>query len=338
MYRRDSLNSELVDAVPAYPSKDGCISRVPYASVMAFMMCLIGVILFATMMIWSFNATIEQARRALDITNIPWLEQVHLAFIILAVLMAVFSLFLLLIGVLSTGSTREEVYKRKDSRRGGRIICAIAIIVSYLLNILWVLIVAITAILSFIYYIFSRLCSSLTDYSESNCLDFDVFKPLVQQYSNPDLKLCGGNVQQFCAVTTTVFSWNIVGFIGAFIIVLGLVQFIASNASNYAHVNNEQRYIELKEVLYMEGVVGRDFVPAPLHAPVRAFPSPPSVPPPRSRKSRPFDYRDEPPPPSKRRERERSLPRNATQGMGSVRRNSYQTSLHGSTPWLNNQY
>lgn len=78
MYRRDSLNSELVDAVPAYPSKDGCISRIPYSSVMAFVMCLIGVILFATMMVWSFNATIEQARRALDITNIPWLEQVIL--------------------------------------------------------------------------------------------------------------------------------------------------------------------------------------------------------------------------------------------------------------------
>uniref|UniRef100_A0A914XZE3 Uncharacterized protein n=1 Tax=Panagrolaimus superbus TaxID=310955 RepID=A0A914XZE3_9BILA len=320
MYRRDSLNSELVDAVPAYPSKDGCINRVPYSSVMAFVMCIIGSILFATM-IWSFNASIEQARRALDITNIPWLEQVHLAFIILAVLMAIFSLFLLLIGVLSTGSTREEIYKRKDSRRGGRIICAIAIVVSYLLNILWILIVSITAILSFIYYIFSRLCSSLQEYSENTCLDFDVFKPLVQQYSNPDLKLCGGNVQQFCAVTNTVFSWNIVGFIGALIIVLGLVQFIASNASNYAHVNNEQRYIELKEVLYMEGVVGRDFIPPP-QPPVRAYPSPPTVPPPRARKSRPFDYRDESTP-SRRRERERSLPRNTTQGMGSVRRNMF---------------
>jgi magnesium-transporting ATPase (P-type) len=333
MYRRDSLNSELVDTVPAYPSKDGFINRVPYSSVMAFVMCIIGVLLFATMMIWSFNATIEQARRALDITNIPWLEQVHLAFIILAFLMAILSIFLLLIGVLSTGSTREEVYKRKDSRRGGRIVCAIAIVVSYLLNILWVLICCIVAILSFVYYIFSKLCVSLNDYSEHNCLDFDVFKPLVQEYSNPDLKLCGGNVQQFCALTSTVFSWNIVGLIGSLIIVLGLVQFIASNASNYAHVNNEQRYIELKEVLYMEGV-GRDFIPPP-QAPVRAYPSPPTVPPPRSRKARPFEYRDEPAPP---RRRERSLPKNTTQGMGSVRRNSYQHSLHGSTPWLNNQY
>ena len=257
--------------------------------------------------------------------------------------MAILSLFLLLIGVLSTGSTREEVYKRKDSRRGGRVICAIAIGVSYLLNILWVLIVGILAILSFIYYIFSQLCSSLTGYSEHTCLDFNVFKPLVDQYSHADLKLCGGSVQEFCALTNTVFSWNVVGLIGALIIVLGLVQFIASNASNYAHVNNEQRYIELKEVLYLEGV-GRDFIP-PSQIPVRAYPSPPMVPPPRSRKSRSYELKKDPvlPRDRSRRERERSLPRERNHlpnpgGMGSVRRNSYQHSLHGSTPWLNNQY
>lgn len=98
--------------------------------------------------------------------------------------MAILSLFLLLIGVLSTGSTREEVYKRKDSRRGGRIVCALAIVLSYILNVLWVFIVAITAILSFVYYIFSRLCYSLDGYSEHSCLDFDVFRPLVRHYSD----------------------------------------------------------------------------------------------------------------------------------------------------------
>lgn len=114
------------------------------------------------------------------------------------------------------------------------------------------------------------------------------------------------------------------------IIVLGLLQFVASNASNYAHVNNEQRYIELKEVLYMEGV-GRDFVP-PSRPPVQAYPpSPPAIPPPsRTRKHRPHDYRDEPAPPRRRERESRQNP-----GMGSVRRSSYQHSLHGSTPWLN---
>lgn len=144
-----------------------------------------------------------------------------------------------------------------------------------------------------------------------------------------DLKLCGGNAQEFCALTNTVFSWNVVGFVGAMIICLGLVQFLASNASNYAHVNNEQRYIELKEVLYLEGA--QDYPPLQSQFPVRSYPSPPPVPPPipqaqpRPRKQRPMDEV----------KKTRSHSRGPPPGMGSARRNSYQNSLHGSNPWLN---
>lgn len=77
MYRRNSIDMGLIDEpIPTFPTRDGCFARVPYASVMAFVMCVIGVILFAIMMVWSFNASIEQARRALDIDNIPWLDKV----------------------------------------------------------------------------------------------------------------------------------------------------------------------------------------------------------------------------------------------------------------------
>uniref|UniRef100_A0AC34QQ47 Tetraspanin n=1 Tax=Panagrolaimus sp. JU765 TaxID=591449 RepID=A0AC34QQ47_9BILA len=332
MYKRDSLDSDLVEAIPAYPAKDGCLSRIPYSSVMAFVMCIVGVIMFAIMMIWSFNASVEQARRALDITNIPWLERVHLMFIIVAILMVIISVFLLIIGFLSTGSTREEVYKRADSRRGGRVICVLAMIFSYLLNILWMFMLSITAILSFVYYIFSDLCRHLHGYSEGNCLDFSVFRPLFQDVSHSDLKLCGGNAQEFCALTNTVFSWNIVGFVGAFIICLGLVQFLASNASNYAHVSNEQRYIELKEVLYLDNNLQE--YPQPIqqkyYPSKRSWPSPPNIPPPMPRKQKPMD--------EFKRSRNHQNPQirgQSNQMTNSTRRNSYQNSIHGSNPWLN---
>lgn len=56
--------------------KSGCISRIPYSSMTAFTMCFIGVSLFTFTMIWSFNASVEQIRRILNITNIPWLDKV----------------------------------------------------------------------------------------------------------------------------------------------------------------------------------------------------------------------------------------------------------------------
>ncbi|KAI6196896.1 hypothetical protein M3Y94_01162100 [Aphelenchoides besseyi] len=235
-----------------YPMEDGCLSRVPYSSVIAFVMCFIGVIMFAIMMIFSFNASVEQARRALEINNIPWLDKVHLLFLIVAVVMIAMALYLLCVGILSTGSTREEIYKRPNARRGGRICCVVAIILAYLLNILWILVLSITAILSAMYYLFSQLCSSFTVYSETSCLDFSVFRPLVRDFSDASLNLCGGNVQQFCALTNTVITWYLVGFTGSLIICLGLVQFIATNSANYCQVNNEERYSELRDIVFSE--------------------------------------------------------------------------------------
>lgn len=60
----------------SYPIDDGCLNRIPYSSVIAFVMCFVGVIMFAIMMVFSFNATVEQGRRTLDIQNIPWLDKV----------------------------------------------------------------------------------------------------------------------------------------------------------------------------------------------------------------------------------------------------------------------
>lgn len=55
---------------------DECLSRIPYASIIATSMCGIGVILFALVMTWAFNASVEQARRILNVENISWLAKV----------------------------------------------------------------------------------------------------------------------------------------------------------------------------------------------------------------------------------------------------------------------
>ncbi|VDN24732.1 unnamed protein product [Gongylonema pulchrum] len=72
---------------------DECLARVPYASVIAALMCGIGVVLFSLMMAWAFNASMQ------------------ILFVVVAVLMAIAALILLVIGALSTGSTRKELYR-----------------------------------------------------------------------------------------------------------------------------------------------------------------------------------------------------------------------------------
>lgn len=59
-----------------YDIGDECLSRVPYASIIATSMCGIGVILFTLVMTWAFNASVEQTGRILNVENLPWLARV----------------------------------------------------------------------------------------------------------------------------------------------------------------------------------------------------------------------------------------------------------------------
>jgi hypothetical protein len=96
MYRKrgGSLEQELVIPSPIstrnYPTStynglkqfnfpnDGCITRIPFSSLSAFLFCLCGILLFKAMIMWAFNATIEQIRRSFGITQLPWLDKVFI--------------------------------------------------------------------------------------------------------------------------------------------------------------------------------------------------------------------------------------------------------------------
>ncbi|ETN77385.1 hypothetical protein NECAME_11084 [Necator americanus] len=170
---------------------------IPYASLMATLLCFIGVILFSTMMTWGFNATAEQIRRSLRIQHLPWLDKVQVFFVVVAVAMSLFAVFFLLLGFTATGATREEIYERDQARCGGRSACATAMVWCILL----------------------------------------------------DLRLCGGDAQQFCALSSTARFWYIIGWIGTCLIILGLSFFLAILSANFAHVGNPKRYLDLRDLV-----------------------------------------------------------------------------------------
>uniref|UniRef100_A0A1I8A3Y3 Neuronal membrane glycoprotein M6-b n=1 Tax=Steinernema glaseri TaxID=37863 RepID=A0A1I8A3Y3_9BILA len=235
-------------AVP--PNKDGCHARTPYVSLMGTLLTIVGVSIFTIMMTWSFNSSIEQTRRTLQIDKVQWIDRVQIILYAISAFMAISAFFLLFVGFLSTGSTREELeelYGTPKSRNGGKLTCALALVLSYVLTILWIGISAFTGILIFIYYIFTSLCNDLSAYSESDCLDFSILRQFTRGISDSTLKLCGADVQQFCAFSSTSFTWFVVAHIGGLVIVLGLLLFLICNAANYAHVTNNKRYLELKE-------------------------------------------------------------------------------------------
>ncbi|VDO57792.1 unnamed protein product [Onchocerca flexuosa] len=133
-------------------------------------------------------------------------------------------------------------------RMGGKLANAFSLITAYLLNMFWCICFAIVVILCFVYYIFTFLCSSIS-FNDSDCLDFSLFQPFIQQISTDSLKLCGGDVQQFCALSWSAFAWYLVGLISCLIIIKGLEHFMICSAANYAHISSGLKYLELRELL-----------------------------------------------------------------------------------------
>uniref|UniRef100_A0A8R1TJF9 Uncharacterized protein n=1 Tax=Onchocerca volvulus TaxID=6282 RepID=A0A8R1TJF9_ONCVO len=197
-----------------YDVGDECLSRVPYASIIATSMCGIGVILFTLVMTWASNASVEQARRMLNMDNLPWLDKIQILFICVAALMSITALILLSIAAMSTGSTRKELYRGMRGRMGGKLANAFSLITAYLLNMCWSICFAVVVILCFVYYIFTFLCSSIS-FNDSDCLDFSLFQPFIQQISKD----------------------------------LSLEHFMICSAANYAHISSGLKYLELRELL-----------------------------------------------------------------------------------------
>ncbi|VBB32819.1 unnamed protein product [Acanthocheilonema viteae] len=193
-----------------YEVGDECLSRVPYASIIATSMCGIGVILFTLVMTWAFNASVEQARRTLNVENIPWLDKMQVLFVCVAMLMAIAAIILLVIATMSTGSTRKELYRGVRGRMGGKLANAFSLITAYLLNACWLICFAIVV----------------------------------------TLKLCGGDVQQFCALSWSAFAWYLVSLISCLIVIKGLEHFMICSAANYAHISSGLKYLELRELLF----------------------------------------------------------------------------------------
>ncbi|EYB87556.1 hypothetical protein Y032_0260g513 [Ancylostoma ceylanicum] len=215
---------------------------------MATLLCFIGVILFSIMMTWGFNATVEQTRRSLRIQDWPWLDKVQVFFVVLAVGMSLFALFFLLVGFSATGATREEIYKRDQAKCGGRCACATAMAWCVVLLICWLFIISICSILCCSYFVLDDLCYAMPSFTEADCIDLGVFTPLIRSFSTSDLRLCGGDAQQFCALSSTARSWYIIGWVGTCLVILGLAFFLAILSANYAHVGNASKYVELRDL------------------------------------------------------------------------------------------
>lgn len=137
-------------------------------------MCLIGVGIFCGTMYRGTSLTVIMFDQVFHL-RLLWIEAVQMIFVIIASTMAALGFMILFVGFLATGATRHKVYRAWGSRVGGRISCAIFMGITYILNILWILIFAFLGILTFVFTLFWKMCSKTEVQTHRTCIDLTQF-------------------------------------------------------------------------------------------------------------------------------------------------------------------
>jgi len=225
-----------------------CIGRIPYASLIAFILTCVGVGLFCGMTYQGVNASVNQIKKLnLFPHDVTWLDKIPLMFVIVAVIMCIVALMLLIVGALATGSTRTQVYSGWRARLGGRISCACFLVFTYLLNFCWLIVLGFIAIFSAVYCMFGVQCRVAQ--ANSQCLNYTVVSPIVNGTTRLEpLVLCGQDRMDFCQLSNQASMWYGIGLIGCLILIKGLINYLICLSANYAHIKDGFKYSQLEEI------------------------------------------------------------------------------------------
>ena len=103
----------------------GCLTRAPYATLLALIMCWAGSAVFCGTMYRGVNLSLRVVQDVFHVDNsLEWVEPTQLAFVILGACMAAIAVMILVSSILATGATRVEVYRSQVGRVGGRVATA----------------------------------------------------------------------------------------------------------------------------------------------------------------------------------------------------------------------
>lgn len=232
------------------------ITRIPYATLIATVMCMIGVGVFCGTMYRGASLTVimfDQVFRQ----RLIWIETLQIIFVVIGATMGAIGLIILFIGFLATGATRYKVYKAWGSRVGGRISCAIFMTITYLLNIMWIFILCFLVVITFVFTVFWELCSNTDIEAARTCIDLTQFYFMFPSGTRQeDLRICEKfKVKAFCkdAVEQAEIMF-ILATVACLLIILSLVHYLMCLAANYAHIRDHEKLQEMQEMQYLHEI------------------------------------------------------------------------------------
>jgi hypothetical protein len=151
-------------------------------------MCLLGVGIFCGTMYRGASLSIIMFDQVFHM-RLLWIEAVQMIFVVIGASMAALGFMILFVGFLATGATRHRVYRAWGSRVGGRISCAVFMAITYILNIVWIVILCFLAIITFVFTVFWNMCSNPQVQSHQTCIQLEQFCKFLTLARSATLKI-----------------------------------------------------------------------------------------------------------------------------------------------------
>ncbi|XP_003425532.1 neuronal membrane glycoprotein M6-a isoform X2 [Nasonia vitripennis] len=231
-----------------------CMARVPYATLIATIMCCLGVGVFCGTMYRGATLSVLMMDQVFRL-RLGWLEAVQLIFATIGASMSALGFMILCVGCLATGATRTKVYRAWRTRVGGRISCAVFMTITYILQLFWLLIFAFLVVTTFIFTMFWLLCSNPRVTELNQCIDLTQFSFMFPNNTKVDeMQICGAQeVKLFCKdYVEKAEIMFVLATIATILVILSLVHYLMCLSANYAHIRDHEKFQELQELQYLQ--------------------------------------------------------------------------------------
>ncbi|TRY81108.1 hypothetical protein TCAL_07796 [Tigriopus californicus] len=205
-----------------------CITRIPYATLIALILNWVGVGVFCTTLYRGVNLTLRLTQDVFQLDKgLGWIEPTQLTFIILAASMAALALMILVVAILATGATRHHVYRSDVGRAGGRIVMTIFYTLSW------------------------GVCNTDEIGWDDGIIDFYPYHFLFPQGTQREHMEVKGpkEIKAFCKdYVERAEVMFIMATLSCVLVILSLVHFLMALSANYAHIRGHDKFTELQEM------------------------------------------------------------------------------------------
>ncbi|CAH1963160.1 unnamed protein product [Acanthoscelides obtectus] len=176
-----------------------CMTRIPYATLIATIMCALGVVIFCGTMYRGATLAVLMFSEIFNM-QLFWVDAVKMTFVLIGACMGALGLMILMVGFLATGATRHKVYRGWGSRVSGRLSCAIFLCITYVLQIAWILMFCFLVLVTFVFTIFWKMCENPRVSTYQDSIDLTQFYFLFPEGTRQEhMKVSGeSSVRAFC--------------------------------------------------------------------------------------------------------------------------------------------